>query len=429
MTNNEISDLNKLIEFDNQHIWHPYTSMSKPVPAYLVDRCEGVYIHLATGEKLIDGMSSWWSTIHGYNNAELNKAATDQLQKMAHVMFGGLTHRPAIKLAQLLIEMTPKGLDHVFFADSGSVAVEVALKMAIQYQYSQKRAKKNQIITIKNGYHGDTWHAMSVCDPINGMHSLFEGRLTPQIFVDQPKCQFHEEWNPADLDELTTIIEKDHHKIGAMILEPIVQGAGGMRFYHPEYLRGVRELCSRFDIVLIADEIATGFGRSGKMFACEWADIVPDIMCLGKALTGGYMTMAAVMASSKIAHGIEGAFMHGPTFMANPLAAAVACRSLELLQENPPLERIKQIEVTLEKELRQLENYSQVAQVRILGAIGVVEMKEDVRMAEIQAKFINKGIWIRPFGKLIYIMPQYIISDHELEHLCRAMVDVITDQN
>lgn len=433
-----------ILEYDKNHLWHPYTSMREPLPVYQVVGCDGVYIELADGRRLIDGMSSWWSAVHGYNNGRLNAAAVAQLAKFSHVMFGGLTHEPAVRLAAKIVEMTPAGLEHVFFADSGSVAMEVALKMALQWQHSQSASTRNILLTVRGGYHGDTWHAMSVCDPVTGMHSLFEGRLTKQIFVDRPRVRFGEQWDPSDLDQLRATLAaaaSGDGGVAAIVLEPVVQGAGGMYFYHPEYLRGVRRLCDEYGILMIADEIATGFGRTGKMFACQWADIVPDIMCVGKALTGGYMTLSAVIATSRVAMGIEGSFMHGPTFMANPLACAVALESLTLLTEDlyfstldhntdggggvSLLERISQIEGIMKRELSELSQVDVVADVRVLGAIGVVELKRDVDMATIQADFVDHGVWVRPFGKLVYIMPQYIISDAQLVELCGAMSAVV----
>lgn len=422
---------NELLEYDRQHLWHPYTSMNDPLPVYPVRRCEGVYIELEDGRRLIDGMSSWWCVVHGYNNPRLNAAVERQLKETAHVMFGGLTHRPAVELAGRLIRMTPEGLEHVFFADSGSVSVEVALKMAIQYWASQgdTYAGKSEFLTIRSGYHGDTWHAMSVCDPDGGMHSLWGGKLNIQHFVPQPRIPFGAEWDPAELEPVREILEREHHRLAGFILEPVVQGAGGMWFYHPEYLKGVARLCREYDVLLVADEIATGFGRSGRMFACDWAGVTPDIMCVGKALTGGYMTLAAVLATERVAQGIDGSFMHGPTFMANPLACAVACESLEMLTEHSPLPRIAELEHVMRDELSILsdpENRN-VENVRILGAIGVIELKEAVDMARIQSMFVARGVWVRPFGKLVYIMPPYVITDEELKHLCRALVEVVQE--
>lgn len=419
----------ELLEYDREHIWHPYTSMINPLKVYPVESCNGVYINLSTGEHLIDGMSSWWAAIHGYNNPRLNQAAKNQIDKMAHVMFGGLTHRPAVELTQKLLAITPKALDKVFFSDSGSVSVEVAIKMALQYQVARGRQYKRRIATIEGGYHGDTWHAMSVCDPIGGMHRLYGNRLPEQIFVPRPTIEFSNKWDNTSLEILEDIFSTKHTSMAAFVLEPIVQGAGGMRFYHPNFLKGVRALCNKYDVLLIADEIATGFGRTGKMFACEWADIVPDIMCVGKALTGGYMSFAATLATSVVAETISKSapfsFMHGPTFMGNPLAAAVAVESLKMLEENSPLPRVAQIEKTMKERLSVLADCLNVADVRVLGAIGVVEMREAVDMEKIQAQFVQEGVWIRPFGRLIYVMPPYIITDDELDKLMTAMVKVI----
>ena len=414
-------------EFDKKHLWHPYTSMRDPLPAYEVKGAEGVYIELADGRKLIDGMASWWSVIHGYNNPRLNKAIIDQTARMSHVMFGGLTHAPAVELGQNIIQLAPAGMEYIFYADSGSVAVEASLKMAIQYWFSQGKPSKNKVVTVRGGYHGDTWHAMSVCDPVNGMHSLFGGRLTEQIFVPRPEVGFRDRWNNADLEPMRRVFEQQAEEIAAVIIEPIVQGAGGMRFYHPEYLKGLRQLCDRYDVLLIADEIATGFGRSGKVFACEWAGVVPDIMCIGKALTGGYMTLAAVVTGERVVMGIHGPFMHGPTFMANPLACAVACESLRMMIENPYFDRIAQIENLLEEYLSPARRLDVVKDVRILGAIGVVELRRDVDLAWIQKEFVRRGVWVRPFGRLVYIMPQYIITDQQLAHLCGAIVEVVEE--
>ncbi|MEG1607622.1 MAG: adenosylmethionine--8-amino-7-oxononanoate transaminase [Mucinivorans sp.] len=420
-----MNTLAQALAFDREHLWHPYTSMRNPLQSYMVERCEGVYIYLKSGEQLIDGMSSWWSAIHGYNHPRLNEAIENQLRSMSHVMFGGLTHYPAVELGRRILQLVPTSLQHIFYADSGSIAVEVAMKMALQYQYSRGLKAKTKFLTPSGGYHGDTWHAMSVCDPVGGMHTIWNGRLGEQIFVSRPYCAFYDEWDPSDLDEFRETIVREHDQIAAVILEPIVQGAGGMRFYNPAYLKGVRELCDEWDVLLIADEIATGFGRSGRMFACEWAAISPDIMCIGKALTGGYMTMAATLCTTKVATGIEGSFMHGPTFMGNPLACAVAVASLDLIIENSPLERIAQIESIMRAEFSTIHS-SKVANIRVLGAIGVIEMCQSVDMATIQRSFVEHGVWVRPFGRLVYIMPQYIITDEQLRTLCRALIEVVS---
>lgn len=427
-----ISKMDQLcnVEFDKAHLWHPYTSMVDPLPCYEVSKCDGVYIELADGCRLIDGMSSWWSAIHGYNNERLNGAALRQLNNMSHVMFGGLTHKPAVELGRKLIELTPKGLEYVFLADSGSISVEVALKMALQYWVDQGEGR-NKFLTIKGGYHGDTWHCMSVCDPEGGMHTIWNGRLPQQVFANRPKTTFYEDWSEAnenvvaDLAELDRVFLDNPHELAAVVVEPIVQGAGGVYFYHPQYLVELKKRCDRFGVLLIFDEIATGFGRTGKMFASEWAGVVPDIMTVGKALTGGYMTLAATIANKKVAHGIKGAFMHGPTFMGNPLACAVACESLDIIAETGILDKVSMIESVLKQELSRAEGCEGVAKVRVLGAIGVIEMVENVNMANIQRRFVEHGVWVRPFGKLVYIMPQYVISEVQLRKLACAVVDVV----
>lgn len=423
------------LDFDKSHIWHPYTSMADPLPVYPVVSADGVRLKLENGETLIDGMASWWCVIHGYNNPILNEALKKQIDTMAHVMFGGITHQPAVELASILVNITPASLTKVFFSDSGSVAVEVAIKMALQYWANLGNKNKKKLLTIRNGYHGDTFAAMSVCDPVTGMHGLFSDVLMHNYFADAPVCRFHDPFLEKDILSFDNLIKENHGEIAAVILEPIVQGAGAMFFYSPEYLRRVSALCDRYDVLLIADEIATGFGRSGALFACEHAAIEPDIMCLGKALTGGYLSLAATLCNDRVSDGISkdsGVLMHGPTFMGNPMACAVAIASIKLLLSSPWEKLIRAIEAQLLKELSVCIQHESVADVRVLGAIGVVELKHKVEIDIAQKFFVSHGVWIRPYGKLVYIMPPYIIESTDLSQLSQAIsafIETITVQS
>jgi adenosylmethionine-8-amino-7-oxononanoate aminotransferase len=419
----------ELLAFDRQYLWHPYSAIGNDEPVYPVVSASGVRLKLANGNELIDGMASWWCAIHGYNHPTLKQALTDQVENMSHVMFGGLTHEPAVRLGQQLIDITPEPLQAIFYADSGSVSVEAALKMAVQYQEARGNKERTRFLTVRGGYHGDTTGAMSVSDPENGMHHLFRGMLQQQIYAPRPVCRFHEDWDQNDCNAMEDLIERHQHEVAAIIIEPIVQGAGGMWFYHPEYCRKLRQICDEYGLLLIFDEIATGFGRTGELFAMHHANVVPDILCLGKALTGGMMTMAAVMTTNDIAQTINqseaAVFMHGPTFMANPMACAVAHASIQLLLESDWQIKVKRIESTMKEQLETARDLSGVLDVRVLGAIGVIETKAPVDRGSLCAAFVKRGVWVRPFNRYVYIMPPYVIQDEDLKYLCQTIVDVL----
>lgn len=421
------------LEFDAAHIWHPYTSVAHPPVLHEVVSASGVKLTLRDGREIIDGMSSWWSTIHGYNHPRLNAAAHEQIDYMSHVMFGGLTHDPAISLSRKLIDITDESFQYVFLADSGSISVEVALKMAVQYWFAQGRAEKNRFLTFRSGYHGDTFGAMSVCDPVNGMHTMFESILPQHIFAPAPDCQHDKDWQDTYIAEFRELVEQRHFEMAGVIVEPLVQGAGGMRMYCAEYLRQIKQLCDQYDLLLIFDEIATGFGRTGSLFAYEQTGIVPDILCLGKALTGGYMTLAATLCNQKVSDGIaadgQGVLMHGPTFMANPLACRIAAESIDLLLESDWKQSVAAIEKQLQMELQPYSASLIVKQVRVKGAIGVLELNHplDDMMEWLPEFIVEQGVWIRPFRTMIYIMPPYIISSNDLHQLCEAIGKIVAE--
>lgn len=420
-----------LLAFDRRHLWHPYTAIGASEPVYPVRSAQGVRITLDDGRELIDGMASWWSAIHGYNHPVLNTAIRNQVEQMSHVMFGGLTHEPAVQLGKSLLEITPDPLQAIFYADSGSVSVEAAMKMAVQFQQARGETERNRFLTVRGGYHGDTTGAMSVSDPENGMHQLFTGMLKQHIYAPRPVCRFHEQWDQNDFNAIEDLMEMHHQEIAAVIIEPIAQGAGGMWFYHAEYLRQLRKLCTEHGVLLILDEIATGFGRTGKMFAMQHADVVPDIVCLGKALTGGTMTMAAVITTMDIAETINqseaGVFMHGPTFMGNPMACAVAHASIQLLLESNWQENVRRLERIMHEHLQAALELDGVVDVRVLGAIGVIETLDPVDRASLCDAFVRRGVWVRPFNRYVYIMPAYVMQDDDLIHLCRSMVETLAE--
>jgi adenosylmethionine-8-amino-7-oxononanoate aminotransferase len=420
--------MSDLIQRDQNSVWHPYAP-PRAAPLFEVESAEGVRLRLADGRELIDGMSSWWACIHGYRHPHIEQAVHRQMARMPHVMFGGLTHEPAVSLCERLVAMAPGSMERAFLCDSGSVAVEVAIKLALQYWLSLGQPGRRRLLTVRGGYHGDTLATMAVCDPVNGMHEFFEGALARHVFAERPACRFDEPCRPEHTADLEAKLEAHAHELAAVIIEPIVQGAGGMWFYAPEYLRRVRALCDRYELPLILDEIATGFGRSGRLFASEHAGIAADLLCVGKALTGGTMTLAATLASPRIceviASGEPGALMHGPTFMGNPLACAAAGASLDLLEQEPWRARVEAIEAQLREELEPCRPLAGVADVRVLGAIGVVELEAPVDMSIVQPAFVEQGVWIRPFGRLVYTMPPYVTGPEDVAAITAAIRCVV----
>jgi adenosylmethionine-8-amino-7-oxononanoate aminotransferase len=419
-------DWQRLLALDGERVWHPYGALPATLAPLPVVSAEGVRLKLADGRELIDGMASWWCAIHGYRHAALDAAASAQLGRMAHVMFGGLTHEPAIRLAERLTDMAPAGLERVFLADSGSVAVEVAIKLCLQYQHARGRMERTRLLTVRGGYHGDTAGAMAVCDPVSGMHSLFAGVLAQHVFAERPPDGFHAGLQEDWARQVAELADEHSDEVAGIILEPVVQGAGGMRFHAPECVAHMRAVCDEHDMLLVLDEIATGFGRTGEMFAAEHAAVAPDVMCVGKALTGGYMTLAATLCTTAVAEAVSsgdgGGLMHGPTFMANPLACSVALASLDLLADGAWRERVKSIEAGLRAGLEPARDLPGVRDVRVLGAIGVIELEQPVEMASATAAAVDAGVWLRPFRELIYAMPPYVIGGEDLARVAEAMV-------
>lgn len=419
-------------DFDRQHLWHPYTSLVSPQETLTVTKAAGCTLTLDDGAELIDGMASWWAALHGYNHPELNKALTDQIPEFSHVMFGGLTHKPAVELGRKLLEITAENLDAIFYADSGSVAVEVGLKMALQYWQGCGKPEKNRLITLSGGYHGDTFATMSLSDPTNGMHTRFGGMLYEPVYLDKPPAGYDAPVAETYMRHIEEVIANNATQSAAVILEPIVQNAGGMNIYNPKILRRIRELCDQYELLLILDEIATGFGRTGTWFAYEHADIEPDILCIGKAMTAGYLSFAATLTSRKIAEGISGEnddpLMHGPTYMGNALAARVATRNIELLLRGDWQKQVSAIEKTLKEHLQPCRSFENVMDVRVLGAIGVVEVDRTVDLDKVRPVLLESGVWLRPFRNLIYLMPPYVICEDDLIKLCSVIVDIVRAQ-
>jgi adenosylmethionine-8-amino-7-oxononanoate aminotransferase len=423
-----VTDWHALLAFDGEHVWHPYGALPGAQAPLPVVSAKGVRLQLADGRELIDGMSSWWCAIHGYRHPALDAAAGDQLGRMAHVMFGGLTHEPAVRLAERLVKIVPDGLDRVFFADSGSVAVEVAIKLSLQFQRAIGHPERTRLLTVRGGYHGDTFGAMAICDPVGGMHSLFTGVLPEHVFAERPPDGFDAGLDHVWAEHVSELLARHAHELAAVIVEPVVQGAGGMRFHAPECVALLRRLCDEHGLLLVLDEIATGFGRtgSGALFACEHAGVTPDVMCVGKALTGGYMTLAATLCTQAVAEAVSagegGGLMHGPTFMANPLACSVALASLELLADGRWRGRVATIEDGLRSGLEPARELPGVVDVRVLGAIGVVQLRKEVDVAAVTKTAVEHGVWLRPFRDLIYTMPPYVIAQDDLARVTGAMV-------